>query len=161
MTRRVPGTGAALGTAVYVLIVVVVMSAAVGAAARAGVLVPVALPLGLALVAVLAWLPPRTQVAGWSTVTALLLAPTYLGSGGREYLALGVLVILAVLGWWRSGWYLVAAWALHPLWDLLPRDLPAVRHDLPRACLVYDLVVAAYLAWALARGRLSQGRTTR
>jgi hypothetical protein len=38
--------------------------------------------------------------------------------------------------------------------DLIPRTLPAQMHDLPVACIIYDLIVACYLAWAVSRGRI-------
>jgi hypothetical protein len=58
----------------------------------------------------------------------------------------------AIAGAFWSPWFLVAIWFVHPLWDLIPRDLPDHQHDLPLACLIYDLVVALYLLWRTRRG---------
>jgi hypothetical protein len=69
-----------------------------------------------------------------------------------EYGALLIVILAAIAGVVWSPWFLVAIWVLHPIWDLLPRDLPEQQHDLPIACLMYDLVVAAYLAWRVRSG---------
>ncbi len=136
----------------HIAVVAFVTSSVVAMAADHGVLLPVAIPLGLALVGALAWLPPRAQLVGWSAVSIWLLSTVYLASGPWEYAALVVVVLLAVAGVVGSPWFLVALWAFHPLWDLVPRDLPASLQDLPMACLRYDLIVAVYLAWRVHRG---------
>jgi hypothetical protein len=157
--RTLAGTAQAL----YVLLVAVATVAFIGWATDHDVLLAVALPLGLALVGALAWLPARPQHLAWAGLSVWLLATVYLGHGAKEYGALAAVLLLAVAGTFVSPWFLVALWALHPLWDLVPRDLPAHQHDLPHACLVYDLVVAAYLAWRVRRGDLTAvgGRTVR
>jgi hypothetical protein len=58
----------------------------------------------------------------------------------------------AIAGAFWSPWFLIAIWFVHPLWDLIPRDLPDHQHDLPLACLIYDLVVALYLLWRTRSG---------
>ena len=144
---------ALLGRALYVALVALVVSTAIGYAASAGLLVPVAVPLGVVLVGAMAWLPHRVEHVGWAVLTIWLRASVYLGTGDAiEYAALAAVVLLSGAGVFASPWFLVAVWFLHPLWDLLPRDLPARMHDLPHACLLYDLVVAVYLLWRTRRG---------
>jgi hypothetical protein len=71
-----------------------------------------------------------------------------------EYIALAIVTGLTVLGLFKSPYYLVSLWFFHPLWDLIPRDLPNHMHDLPLACLIYDTVIALYLLWAVRKRRL-------
>ena len=58
---------------------------------------------------------------------------------------------LAVLGIRGSRWWLVAGWALHPLWDVVLHYFLPGRAFAPLgyvfACLSFDLLVAAYVAW--------------
>ncbi|MFF0578093.1 DUF6010 family protein [Streptosporangium saharense] len=150
------------GWVVYVVVVMVAMTHAIGVVARADLLVAAALPLGVVLVLALCWLPGRVELAAWGAVTVGILAPTYLAHGGVEYAALAVVVALTLLGMFRSPWFLVAAWVLHPVWDVVvPRHLEPPLTDLPMACVLYDLLVAAYLAYRTHRGRLTAfGRST-
>jgi hypothetical protein len=77
--------------------------------------------------------------------------------------AVGVAVFggTALLGLRCSWWWIVAAWALHPLWDVVLHYLGPGRSFAPEtytiACLSFDLLVAAYIAIAsvyrLVRGR--------
>jgi hypothetical protein len=143
----------AVGQIIYIALVAIGMSYGVGFATQAGLLLWLAVPLGVVLVAVLAWLPPRPQLLGWGAVTVWLLATTYLGTSDIEYFALAVVVLLTVAGIFWSPWFLVGAWVFHPVWDLIPRELPDHMHDLPLACLIYDLIVAGYLAWRTRSGR--------
>lgn len=130
----------------------IAMTYGVGLATKAHLLVPLAAPLGIGLVLAMCWLPRRTQLIGWSVLTVWLLSTVYLGSGALEPVALVVVVVLSLAAVLRSPWFLVAVWALHPVWDLaVPRVLPEARHDLPLGCLIYDLVVAAYLVWWTVR----------
>jgi hypothetical protein len=68
---------------------------------------------------------------------------------------------MALLGLRGSLWWIVAAWALHPLWDVGLHYLGPGRSFAPEtytiACLSFDLLVAAYIAvvYALRRGRRS------
>lgn len=73
-----------------------------------------------------------------------------------ELLGVGIYGTLAILGLRGSAWWLAAAWALHPLWDI------ALHYVGPGAafapvwwtvpCLSWDLVTAAYIAVRAARG---------
>ena len=57
-----------------------------------------------------------------------------------------------------SIWWIVAGWALHPLWDVGLHFLGPGRSFAPEtytmACLSFDVLVAAYIAIAYAVGRL-------
>ena len=71
-----------------------------------------------------------------------------------EYVVFAVVVIVTIWGVFKSPWFLAGLWFAHPLWDLIPRSLPLHLHDLPIACLIYDLVVASYLVWAIRTKRI-------
>ena len=64
---------------------------------------------------------------------------------------------VALLGLRGSLWWIVAAWALHPLWDVGLHYLGPGRSFAPEtytiACLSFDLLVAAYIALMYARRR--------
>lgn len=140
------------GEALFVIVVIVLTSAGVGAAARRGILIPVAVPFAAVLVVVLRLLRPAAERAAWALFT-VWLGTTYLQTGaGIETAAALVYIAAAIGGVLVSPWLLVAAWVAHPLWDLLPRELPDLLHDLPAACLFFDLAIASYLAWAATRG---------
>lgn len=68
---------------------------------------------------------------------------------------------MALFGLRGSLWWVVAAWALHPLWDVGLHYLGPGRSFAPEtytiACLSFDLLVAAYIAIAYGLG-LSGGR---
>lgn len=136
----------------YSAIIAVGVSYLIGFATQSNLLLVAALPLGVALVCALAWLPARAQLFAWSATTAWLLSSVYLGVSEIEWLMLFAVMLAAVAGAFWSPWFLAAIWFLHPLWDLLPRELPAHQHDLPLACLIYDLVVALYLIWRIRKG---------
>jgi hypothetical protein len=152
----------AVAQVVYVAAVAIGMSFAIGAVTQAGILLWASVPAGLVLVAAMMWLPSKPQLLGWAGVSIWLLATTYLGTSDIEYIALFVVVLLTAAGLFWSPWFLVGVWVFHPLWDLIPRSLPDAIHDLPVACLTYDLIVAAYLAWRTYKGFFSavgiQGR---
>ena len=64
---------------------------------------------------------------------------------------------VALLGLRGSLWWIVAAWALHPLWDVGLHYLGPGRSFAPEtytiACLSFDLLVAAYVAIVAFLGR--------
>lgn len=136
----------------YVALATLSVSYAIGSATQYDVLLWMALPLGIAIVAVFFWLPPKTQLVSWAVATGWLLSSVYLGSSDYELVALVVIMLFAIAGVLWSPWFLAAIWFLHPIWDLVPRDLPDHMHDLPLACLIYDLVIAVYLAWRTRSG---------
>ena len=59
---------------------------------------------------------------------------------------------MALLGLRGSPWWLVAGWALHPLWDVVLHYLGPGHSFAPTTytipCLSFDLLVAAYIAIA-------------
>jgi hypothetical protein len=136
----------------YSGLVAVGVSYIIGFATKADLLLVAALPLGIALVLAFSWLPPRPQLLAWSATTAWLLSSVYLGVSDIEWFMLFLVLAAAIAGAFWSPWFLIAIWFVHPLWDLIPRDLPDHQHDLPLACLIYDLVVALYLLWQTRRG---------
>ena len=81
--------------------------------------------------------------------------------------AVGVAVFggMGVVGLFGSGWWIVAGWALHPLWDVGLHYLGPGRPFAPEtytiACLSFDLLVAAYVAIAYGVGRLRGRRSGR
>jgi hypothetical protein len=130
---------------IYVGAVTVGFSYLIGIATQLGILIPAAFPLGVLLVLLFYWLPARVQLIGWAVATVWLLSSVYLGASDLEYVALIVVVVAAIAGVFWSPWFLAGIWIIHPLWDLVPRDLPEHQHDLPLACLIYDLVIGIYL----------------
>jgi hypothetical protein len=136
---------------VYVGVVTVGFSYLIGLATELGILIPAALPLGVLLVLLFYWLPPRVQLIGWAVATAWLLSSVYLGTSDLEYFMLMVVVIAAIAGVFWSPWFIAGIWMIHPLWDLIPRDLPDHQHDLPIACLIYDLVIGIYLIFRIRK----------
>lgn len=142
----------ALAQTLYVGVIAVGVSYIIGFATQADLLLVAALPLGLFLVAALAWLPSKVQLIGWAATTAWLLSGVYLGVSDLEWFMFFAVLAAAVAGAVWSPWFLVAIWFIHPLWDLIPRDLPEHQHDLPWACFIYDLVVAFYLLWRTRKG---------
>ena len=124
----------------------------IGLATSADALLVGAIPLGILLVLAYGWMNPKAQLISWSVATGWLLSSVYLGTSNLEYGALLVVILAAIAGVVWSPWFLAGIWLVHPIWDLIPRDLPDHQHDLPLACLMYDLVVALYLAWRIRSG---------
>lgn len=138
---------------VVIVFLVVLTGVGVGAAARSHVLIPAAAPFAVALLLTLRALGRTPELLGWAVFTGWL-GLTYAQAGSPvEVVMFFVYVTLGALGVFKSPWFLAAAWAVHPAWDLLPRTLPDQLRDLPMACLIFDALVAAYLAWGARRGR--------
>lgn len=74
-----------------------------------------------------------------------------------ELIGVAIFGGVALLGLLGSLWWIVAAWALHPLWDVGLHYLGPGRSFAPEtytiACLSFDLLVAAYIALVYARRR--------
>ena len=70
---------------------------------------------------------------------------------------------MGLVGLFGSIWWIVAGWALHPLWDVGLHFLGPGRSFAPEtytiACLGFDLLVAAYIAITYAVAEL-RGRTS-
>lgn len=88
------------------------------------------------------------------TVTALIYVVFGLFSGAVSWILLElagvpVYAALAWLGLKKSGWYLAAGWALHPLWDagLHGASTPFVPYWYIGGCLGFDLLVAGYIGF--------------
>jgi hypothetical protein len=83
------------------------------------------------------------------------------GTGWLLLELLGV-AIYGMIGWIGlrgSLWWLAAAWALHPIWDIGlhyfgpgSTFVPPLRYPIP--CLSFDLVVAGYLVYRASRESL-------
>jgi hypothetical protein len=74
-----------------------------------------------------------------------------------ESLVGAVFLVAAVSGFKSSLWLVVAALAAHGIFDLGHGSVisnPGVPSWFPQFCLAFDVVLAAYLAWLLRRGRL-------
>ena len=73
-----------------------------------------------------------------------------------ELAGVGLYGALALRGVRGSAWWLVAGWALHPLWDVALHLVGPGNAFAPAwyatACLTYDLVVAGYTALAIVVG---------
>ena len=135
---------------VAVVGLVLAASFGVGAATTAGLLVQAAFPFALVLIAVLHVLGGRAEIVAWAALTVVLLAGTYLRTGHPIEYAVGVAYLaLAALGGFRSPAFLALAWLIHPLWDAVPRDLPAPLQDLPLACALFDTPIGLYLLWGV------------
>jgi hypothetical protein len=81
--------------------------------------------------------------------------------------AVGIAVFggMGLVGLFGRMWWIVAGWALHPLWDVGLHYLGPGRPFAPEtytiACLSFDLLVAAYVAIAYGVGRLRGRRSSR
>lgn len=137
---------------IYAGVVAVGISYLIGFGTQADLLLVMAVPLGLLLVALLAWLQPRAQLVAWSAVTTWLLSGVYLGTSDLEYVMFFLVIFASIAGAIWSPWFLVGIWLVHPIWDLIPRDLPEHQHDLPWACFIYDTVVGLYILWRVKTG---------
>jgi hypothetical protein len=155
INARTMQVASGIARVLYIGAAAVTMFYAVRLLTETGHLLSGALPLGVGLVLSLAWLAPRWQCGAWAALTLWLLPLVYAATGSPiEYAALVIVVAGTLLGIFRSPWFLVGVWFFHPVWDMLPRTLPAARHDFPVACLIYDLIVACYLTWAVRKGRI-------
>jgi uncharacterized protein DUF6010 len=85
----------------------------------------------------------------------IVVALIYLGfglfSGSLRWLLIElagvpIYAVFAWLGLKRSGWFLAAGWALHPLWDAGLHDYSTqfVPHWYIAGCIGFDLLVAGY-----------------
>jgi hypothetical protein len=133
---------------------------------------------GLVLVAVALLLSGRTRdVIGRALLAAILIgaAAMYVvfaavageSAGWLVVEALGVAVFgaMALLSVRGSSWWLVAGWALHPIWDVVLHVAGPGREFAPDwyavTCLGFDLIVAAGIAVAYGTGFVGRQRTRR
>jgi hypothetical protein len=156
-TRRI--TVVALKTtavAAYVLFLMHAAGLGIDLAAHQRLLIPYALPAAIVLVVAVRVLGRQAELAGWAAFT-VWLGSTYLLSADSiaavEVIAFLAYLSLGLLGAFRSPYFLALAWLLHPAWDFVPRVLPDVLHDLPAACILFDVPIGLYLLWFARRGR--------
>lgn len=139
-----------------VLLVLAATLVGIEAAGRADRLEVGALPMALVVIAAFRLLGPRAEHAAWA-VFLLLLGLTYVNPQSdalvRELVAFAVCAGLAILGLTTSPWFLAAGFVAHIGWDFLPRELPSHLVGLPVACLLFDGLVAANIAWNAKTGR--------
>ena len=73
-----------------------------------------------------------------------------------EVAGVGLYGAIGLIGLVGSAWWLVAGWALHPVWDLLLHYFGPGAAFAPTwytiPCLSIDWFVAAYIAYRIARG---------
>jgi hypothetical protein len=73
-----------------------------------------------------------------------------------ELTGVAIFGTMGVIGLRRSPWWLVAGWALHPLWDIAlhffgpGHTFAPTSYTIP--CLSFDLIVAGVIALGIARG---------
>lgn len=143
---------------IHTLIIIIALlatSIGVGLAAHADRLIIVALPAALGLIVLLRALGPAAERAAWAIFT-VWLGTTYIQL--ETPLEIGMALLyggLALLGVYRSPYFLVGAWLFHPIWDSLPRDLPNHLHALPDACILFDIPIGFYILWAIRHQRWS------
>ncbi len=139
-------------TGLWIVALVVVTSLGVRFAAEQHLLIEAAAFVAIAPVAGLFFLPARSELAGWAVFT-VWLGSTYAGLGGVELAVFGVIVALAIAGFFFSPWALVLAWFGHIAWDFVPRELPPLMTDLPHACIIFDGLIGGFIAWRIVSGR--------
>ena len=92
-------------------------------------------------------------------VTALIYVGLALFNDARQWIptelaGVAIYAVFAWLGLKKSGWFLVAGWALHPLWDAGLHDYSTqfVPHWYIGGCIGFDLLVAGYIGIREAKG---------
>jgi len=139
---------------VYVVFLIIAAGFGVGAATQSGVLIQAAVPFAFVLIVLMYFMEQKTELISWAAFTVGLLAGTYLQTGSPlEYLMFFIYIILSALGIFKSPYFLALAWLFHPVWDALPRDLPAQMKDLPLACAFFDTPIGLYLLWGAWKKR--------
>jgi hypothetical protein len=145
-----------VAVAVYVLFLIHTAGLGIDLAAQQRLLVPYAFPAGIVLILAVRVLGRKAELAGWAAFT-VWLGSTYLLSADSiapvEVIAFLAYLSLGLPGAFRSPYFLALAWLLHPAWDFFPRVLPDVLHDLPAACILFDVPIGLYLLWFARRGR--------
>ena len=137
-----------IAVTIYILFLIMLTGSAIGAAAKAGYLIPAAVPFSLVLILILRLMNPKLERIAWAAFT-VWLGSTYVQLGSPiEYGLFFAYIALALLGVFKSPYFLAAAWLFHPIWDFIPRELPALYVDLPMACILFDIPIGLYLLWA-------------
>jgi len=88
-------------------------------------------------------------------VTALIYVGLAIFNGARTWIPIelagvAIFAVFAWLGLKKSGWFLAAGWALHPLWDagLHVYSTQFVPRWYIGGCIGFDLLVAAYIVYS-------------
>jgi hypothetical protein len=160
MPTRVKGVARAVAIAAWIGAVLVALTWAIGRAAEGGVLIPAAAALALVPIAAFAPLASGEERLAYAVLTVWLGSTYTAGGETLELIAFAAIAIVAIMGWLRSPVWLVAAWFAHIAWDFVPRDLPALYVDLPVACIAFDGIIGAWLAWRIAQGRWATAGAT-
>lgn len=139
---------------IYVVLLLILAGFGVAAAANAGILISVAVPFAAVLILGLRMMGAKPELIAWAAFT-VWLGSTYLQTSQPvEYLVLLIYILAAILGLFKSPYFLAAAWLIHPGWDFVQRVLPPQLVDLPKACVLFDLPIGIYLVWGTLVGRL-------
>jgi hypothetical protein len=112
-----------------------------------------AAPAAVALILLFRWLGPGAERAGWAAFL-VLVGFTYVWPAESadstwllvERAGLAVCIAVALSGLAFSPWFLSAGFLAHAAWDLVEHDVTGLPAGLPLSCLIFDLIVAAYLA---------------
>lgn len=132
---------------VYIVFLHIIAGFAITAAANDKLLITAAVPFAIALILALRFLGLKPELIAWAAFTGWL-GSTYLTTGNPiEYGLFLVYIVLAGLGVFKSPYFIAIAWLIHPIWDFVPRELPELLHDLPVACILFDIPIGLYLLW--------------
>jgi hypothetical protein len=157
-----------IATAVYLLALIYLSVLGFEQAADTTMLIPLAFPAALVLVIALRVFGPKAELAGWSVFTIVLggtywsavtayLGTSYLGSidiiNKLEVVVFVAYLGLSLFGAFKSPYFLAFACLFHPVWDLVPRDLPGVLKDLPMSSVLFDLPIGLYILWFAYQNR--------
>ena len=110
-----------IAVTVYILVLLYLAGFGIGSAAREDMLIQIALPFAIVLILGVRVLGERFELAGWAVFT-VWLGSTYLQTGQIiETIIFVVYIGIALLGAFKSPYFLAFAWLFHPVWDFIPR----------------------------------------
>ena len=142
-----------IAVTVYILVLLYLAGFGIGSAAREDMLIQIALPFAIVLILGVRVLGERFELAGWAVFT-VWLGSTYLQTGQTiETIIFVVYIGIALLGAFKSPYFLAFAWLFHPVWDFVPRELPDLLKDLPMACIMFDIPIGLYILWFTRKDR--------
>jgi hypothetical protein len=142
-----------IATTLYILLLMFAAGFGIDSASEHRALILFALPFAIALILAMRVLGAKSELAALAVFTAWL-GLTYLQTGQRiEIVGFIFYVGLALLGAFKSPYFLAFAWVFHPAWDFVPRQLPDLLKDLPTACILFDIPIGLYVFWFARQGR--------
>ncbi len=142
-----------IAVTVYILVLLYLAGFGIGSAAREDMLIQIAFPFAVILILGVRVLGERFELAGWAVFT-VWLGSTYLQTGQTiETIIFVVYIGIALLGAFKSPYFLAFAWLFHPVWDFVPRELPDLLKDLPTACIMFDIPIGLYILWFTRKDR--------